>query len=216
MDKTNLDNKKETAESKENQKAEETTNLQEEQVNASAENATSDNVADKKAEEAATEEKDSLQKKYDELNDSHLRLRAEFDNYRKRTLREKSELIKNGGESALTHLLPVIDDFERALQNIRTAEDMKAVSEGVELIYSKFISYLSQQNVKPIETVGSPFDAETSEAVAMIPAPELCANGLYIEWQGNPSCKSSGRRIRRKVATERYRQRWRKEIIMRY
>ena len=76
MDKTNLDNKKETAESKENQKAEETTNLQEEQVNASAENATSDNVADKKAEEAATEEKDSLQKKYDELNDSHLRLRA--------------------------------------------------------------------------------------------------------------------------------------------
>ena len=159
MDKTNLDNKKKTAESKENQKAEETTNLQEEQVNASAENATSDNVADKKAEEAATEEKDSLQKKYDELNDSHLRLRAEFDNYRKRTLREKSELIKNGGESALTHLLPVIDDFERALQNIRTAEDMKAVSEGVELIYSKFISYLSQQNVKPIETVGCPFDA---------------------------------------------------------
>ena len=172
MDKTNLDNKKETAESKENQKAEETTNLQEEQVNASAENATSDNVADKKAEEATTEEKDSLQKKYDELNDSHLRLRAEFDNYRKRTLREKSELIKNGGESALTHLLPVIDDFERALQNIRTAEDMKAVSEGVELIYSKFISYLSQQNVKPIETVGCPFDAETSEAVAMIPAPK--------------------------------------------
>ena len=141
MDKTNLDNKKETAESKENQKAEETTNLQEEQVNASAENATSDNVADKKVEEAATEEKDSLQKKYDELNDSHLRLRAEFDNYRKRTLREKSELIKNGGESALTHLLPVIDDFERALKNIRSAEDMKAVSEGVELIYSKFISF---------------------------------------------------------------------------
>lgn len=181
MDKTNLDNKKETAESKENQKAEETTNLQEEQVNASAENATSDNVADKKAEEAATEEKDSLQKKYDELNDSHLRLRAEFDNYRKRTLREKSELIKNGGESALTHLLPVIDDFERALQNIRTAEDMKAVSEGVELIYSKFISYLSQQNVKPIETVGSPFDAETSEAVAMIPAPEPDMKGKVLD-----------------------------------
>ena len=99
---------------------------------------------------------------------------AEFDNYRKRTLREKSELIKNGGESALTHLLPVVDDFERALQNIRSAEDIKAVTEGVELIYSKFMSYLSHQNVKPI-------DAETSEAVAMIPAPEPDMKGKVLD-----------------------------------
>ena len=123
-----------------------------------------------------------MKKKYDELNDSHLRLMAEFDNYRKRTLREKSELIKNGGESALTHLLPVVDDFERALQNIRSAEDIKAVTEGVELIYSKFMSYLSHQNVKPIETVGEPFDAETSEAVAMIPAPEPDMKGKVLDY----------------------------------
>ena len=134
-----------------------------------------------------------LKKKYDELNDSHLRLMAEFDNYRKRTLREKSELIKNGGESALTHLLPVIDDFERALQNIRSAEDIKAVTEGVELIYSKFISYLSHQNVKPIETVGKPFDAETSEAIAMIPAPEPDMKGKVLD------CVQTGYTLNEKV-----------------
>ncbi len=192
MDKTNLNNKKETTEPKENQKAEEATNLQEEHVNASAENAASDNVTDK-TDETLADEKDLLQKKYDELNDSHLRLRAEFDNYRKRTLREKSELIKNGGESALTHLLPVIDDFERALKNICTAEDMKAVAEGVELIYSKFVSYLSQQNVKPIETIGKPFDAETSEAVALIPAPEPDMKGKVLD------CVQTGYTLNEKV-----------------
>ncbi len=171
----NFNSKKETADKKERQGADEATKLQEEQVNAAEENAASDNVTDE------GQELEVLKKKYDELNDSHLRLMAEFDNYRKRTLREKSELIKNGGESALTHLLPVVDDFERALQNIRSAEDIKAVTEGVELIYSKFMSYLSHQNVKPIETVGEPFDAETSEAVAMIPAPEPDMKGKVLD-----------------------------------
>ena len=182
----NFNSKKETADKKERQSADEATKLQDEQVNASEENSVSDNVTDEGPEQKELEE---LKKKYDELNDSHLRLMAEFDNYRKRTLREKSELIKNGGESALTHLLPVVDDFERALQNIRSAEDInttlfrsiKAVTEGVELIYSKFMSYLSHQNVKPIETVGEPFDAETSEAVAMIPAPEPDMKGKVLD-----------------------------------
>ena len=172
MSKMNPNEKKENASKNENVNNEEATNLQEEQSNAADEAAGSDNVSG---------EVEALQKKYNELNDSHLRLMAEFDNYRKRTLREKSELIKNGGESALTHLLPVVDDFERALQNIRSAEDIKAVTEGVELIYSKFMSYLSHQNVKPIETVGEPFDAETSEAVAMIPAPEPDMKGKVLD-----------------------------------
>ena len=175
----NFNSKKETADKKERQGADDATKLQDEQVNAAEENATSDNVTDEGPEQKELEE---LKKKYDELNASHLRLMAEFDNYRKRTLREKSELIKNGGESALTHLLPVVDDFERALQNIRSAEDIKAVTEGVELIYSKFMSYLSHQNVKPIETVGEPFDAETSEAVAMIPAPEPDMKGKVLDY----------------------------------
>ena len=104
----NFNSKKETADKKERQGADDATKLQDEQVNAAEENATSDNVTDEGPEQKELEE---LKKKYDELNDSHLRLMAEFDNYRKRTLREKSELIKNGGESALTHLLPVVGTF---------------------------------------------------------------------------------------------------------
>ncbi|WP_308594801.1 nucleotide exchange factor GrpE [uncultured Parabacteroides sp.] len=189
MNKTNFNGKKETADKKERQRVDDATKLQNEQVNAAEENTVSDNVTDEEKEQGQKE----LKKKYDELNDSHLRLMAEFDNYRKRTLREKSELIKNGGESALTHLLPVIDDFERALQNIRSAEDIKAVTEGVELIYSKFISYLSHQNVKPIETVGKPFDAETSEAIAMIPAPEPDMKGKVLD------CVQTGYTLNEKV-----------------
>ena len=189
MNKTNFNGKKETADKKERQRVDDATKLQNEQVNAAEENTVSDNVTDEEEEQGQKE----LKKKYDELNDSHLRLMAEFDNYRKRTLREKSELIKNGGESALTHLLPVIGDFERALQNNRSAEDIKAVTEGVELIYSKFISYLSHQNVKPIETVGKPFDAETSEAIAMIPAPEPDMKGKVLD------CVQTGYTLNEKV-----------------
>lgn len=178
MDKMNFNNKRDGGERREHRNADNATNLQNEQANAAEENVASDNLTDERKEE---KELDELKKKYNELNDSHLRLRAEFDNYRKRTLREKSELIKSGGENALIHLLPIIDDFERALQNIRTAEDIKAVADGVELIYSKFVSYLAQQNVKPIETVGVPFDAETSEAVAMIPAPQPDLKGKVLD-----------------------------------
>lgn len=153
-------------------KQEETTNLQEQEEKKTEESAEGDNKADALA---------ALQKKYEELNDAHLRLRAEFDNYRKRTLREKSELIKNGGEGALTHLLPVVDDFERALQNIEKAEDIAAIAEGVELIYNKFVSYLSSQGVKAIEVVGKPFDIEQSEAIATIPAPEPEQKGVVID-----------------------------------
>ena len=110
MSKINFNGKNETSENEEHLIQEDATNLQHEQENAAEETAATDNV---------TEELDALKKKYNELNDSHLRLMAEFDNYRKRTLREKSDLIKNGGEAALKGLLPVVDDFERALQNIR-------------------------------------------------------------------------------------------------
>lgn len=190
MDKKDLNSKNETGGKNENINVDEATNLQEEQPNVSAENTESDNVAEENTEQNELEE---LKKKYNELNDSHLRLMAEFDNYRKRTLREKSELIKNGGENALSNLLPVVDDFERALQNLRTAEDIKAVNEGVELIYSKFMSYLSQQNVKPIETVGKPFDAETSEAVALIPAPDADMKGKVLD------CVQTGYTLNEKV-----------------
>ncbi|MDR1357698.1 MAG: nucleotide exchange factor GrpE [Tannerellaceae bacterium] len=128
-----------------------------------------------------TDEKEDLQKKYDALNDSHLRLMAEFDNYRKRTLREKADLIKSGGEATLTALLPIIDDFERAVQTVRAAEDIDAVKEGIELIYNKFIAYLGQQGVKAIKAAGEPFDTEKFEAVAIISAPTKEDKGKVID-----------------------------------
>ena len=190
MDKKDFNSTNETSDKKENVSMDDATNVAEEQANVAGENNESDNVAEDVKEENVLE---ALQRKYNELNDSHLRLMAEFDNYRKRTLREKAELIKNGGESALTNLLPVVDDFERALQNLRTAEDMKAVGEGVELIYTKFMSYLSQQNVKPIETVGKAFDDETSEAVALIPAPDPEMKGKVLD------CIQTGYTLNEKV-----------------
>ncbi|MDR1880514.1 MAG: nucleotide exchange factor GrpE [Tannerellaceae bacterium] len=153
-------------------RSEDATNLQDEQDVAAEDFGQSDNVAD---------ELGVLQKKYDELNDSHLRLMAEFDNYRKRTLREKADLIKSGGESALRNLLPVIDDFERALQNIRASDDIAVVAEGVDLIYNKFMGYLSQQGVKPIDADGKPFDVEMFEAIAIVPAPDEEMKGKVLD-----------------------------------
>lgn len=148
------------------------TNLQDNQTEKAEETTEQDKVAD---------DLTALQQKYEELNDTHLRLRAEFDNYRKRTMREKADLIKMGGESALKNLLPVIDDFERALQNIRATEEMDAIREGVDLIYTKFINYLGQQGVKAIEAVGKPFDTEEFEAIATIPAPQPDMKGKVID-----------------------------------
>ena len=164
--------KNETASEATAPEVENKTNVQEEQAEVTDQAAADDKMTDAFSD---------LQKKYADLNDAHLRLRAEFDNYRKRTLREKTELIKNGGESALTQLLPVVDDFERALQNIRQAEDVKAVGEGVELIYNKFITYLAQQGVQAIEAIGKPFETELFEAIATIPAPEADLKGKVVD-----------------------------------
>ena len=140
-----------------------------------------DKVAGNPDDEKEVSNPASWEEKYNVLNDSYLRLMAEFDNYRKRTLREKADLIKSGGESVLTNLLPVIDDFERALNNIHQTEDITAVIQGVELIYSKFIAYLSQQGVKVIETKDQLFNTELYEAVAMIPAQEEKPKGAILD-----------------------------------
>lgn len=105
------------------------------------------------------------EQKYNDLNDSYLRLNAEFDNYRKRTMKEKAELIKNGGEKAIIGVLAIIDDFERALPTL--SDDAK---EGIELIYNKFLSYLSQNGVKEVQAIGEAFDTEKHEAITTIPA----------------------------------------------
>lgn len=171
MDKSKQNEEKEILPEQEEVNMENATKLQEETSISSEESSETDNVA----------ESDTLLKKYDDLNDSHLRLMAEFDNYRKRTLREKAELIKSGGEAILTDLLPVIDDFERALQTIRVVDNVPTLIEGVELIYSKFMAFLARQGVKPIEAIGKPFDTEMFEAVATIPAPDESLKGKIVD-----------------------------------
>jgi molecular chaperone GrpE len=132
-----------------------------------------DLIADNLADELPTDVENSVNTAEDELaqvKDAYIRLMAEYDNYRKRTIKEKSDLIKNGGEKALIELLPVVDDFQRALETIDKAQDLDAVKAGVDLIYQKFQSYLQQNGVKAIEAVGQPFDADLFEAIATTPA----------------------------------------------
>jgi molecular chaperone GrpE len=104
-----------------------------------------------------------------DAKDKYLRLSAEFDNYRKRTLKEKAELIKNGAEKTLTAILPVLDDLERAVKT-PASEETKAMHEGIELIFNKFVKVLGQEGLQKIETEGKPFDTDFHEAIALIPA----------------------------------------------
>lgn len=108
--------------------------------------------------------------KYNELNDSYLRLNAEFDNYRKRTLKEKADLLKSGSERVIIDILSVVDDFERALENVSKTEDVDAIKEGIDLIYNKFVGFLNKHGVKEIETIGHPFDTDKHEAITTVPA----------------------------------------------
>ncbi len=117
----------------------------------------------------------------EEQKDKYLRLFAEFDNYRKRTMKEKTELILNGGEKSYTSILPVLDDFERALKNMETATDVAAIKEGMELIYTKFLSTLAQNGVKMIETKEKPLDTDFHEAIAVIPAPTEALKGIILD-----------------------------------
>lgn len=115
------------------------------------------------------------------LKDTHLRLMAEYDNYRKRTLKEKSDLILHGGEKVLMALLPVIDDLDIALANMDKAEDLDALREGMKLIYTKFSDYLVKQGVKEIATSEATFDEELHEAIATFPAPSEDLKGKIID-----------------------------------
>lgn len=112
-----------------------------------------------------------LEAKLAELQDKYLRVSAEYDNYRKRTLKEKVELLKTAGEESLTRILPVIDDFERALSSMDTAKEIDPVKEGIRLIYSKFKDTLSQQGLKEIESLNMEFNTDLHEAITKIPAP---------------------------------------------
>lgn len=152
-----------------------------------AEEQEADNVVAEGADEELSEEAklqkevDELKGKLDKAKNDELYLRAEFDNFRKRTLKEKSELIKNAAESAFKGLLPVVDDMERALVHSDDTTDPKTLREGMELIYKKLKKYMEQNGVKEMETTGNPFDADKAEAIAMVPAQSEDQKGKVID-----------------------------------
>lgn len=146
--------------------------------------------------ENATEEKDPLEsakEEISELKDKYLRSVAEFDNYRKRTLKEKAELILNGGEKTVAAILPVLDDMERAIANGEKTEDLQVLREGMKLIYAKFQKALESLGVKKIETDGADFDTDVHEAVAMVPGMGDDKKGKVLD------CVQAGYKLNDKV-----------------
>lgn len=129
----------------------------------------------------------------EQLKDKYLRQVAEFDNFRKRTIKEKSELILNGGERVMTHLLPVLDDLERARQNIAKSDDVETLKEGVELIIDKLYKALAAQGLKKIETENADFDTDYHEAIALVPTEETEKKGKVID------CVQTGYQLNEKV-----------------
>ena len=146
--------------------------------------------------EAPETEKDPLEAALEELavlKDKYLRQVAEFDNYRKRTLKEKTDLILNGGEKVLTALLPILDDLDRAAENIEKSNDLDTLKEGVALILDKLTKTLAAQGLKKMETIGQPFDTDFHEAVALIPAQEEAQKNVVID------CVQQGYQLNDKV-----------------
>ena len=150
-------------------------------VNATpAENETAEEVVAEgvdKAEDEVARLKEEVAKEKKE----YLFLMAEFDNFRKRTLKEKSELIKNGGESAFKGLLPIVDDFERALKATENSEDAGSIREGMELIYKKLKKYMEQNGVKEMDPEEKDFDADRHEAITAVPVPDESQKGKIID-----------------------------------
>jgi molecular chaperone GrpE len=151
---------------------------QEEQVNVSEENATE--------EKGSLEETHSAEDKTDadvqELKDKYLRLYSEFENYRRRTSKEKLDMIKTASESIMQEIIPTIDDFERGFKALANESDAEKVKEGTLLIYQKLIKTLAAKGLKPMDDlIGKPFDAETQEAITQIPSPSEELKGAVID-----------------------------------
>lgn len=157
------------------------------QSEAATEGESTDTKADAEPEEELSEV-DKLKKELEETRDQlekekkeYLFLMADFDNFRKRTIRERSELIKNAAEKVLKDLLPIVDDFERGLEVSKDAAEAKAIHDGMELIYNKLIKHLGDNGVKAMESTGADFNADIHEAIATIPAPDESQKGKVID-----------------------------------
>lgn len=145
------------------------------------------------AEEKLLKELGEANEKVATLEDKYLRQVAEFDNYRKRTIKEKAEIIKNGGERVIESILPVLDDFERAISNMAKDENAAEILTGVELIYNKFTGILKQNGLQKIETEGADFNTDFHEAIALIPTPDENLKGKVLD------CVQAGYTLNEKV-----------------
>ncbi len=167
-----------------------TNSMNEQQINNEQQNNNSSTDSSNNNESANQEsqEKNELMKKIEtleqqlaELNDKHIRLLAEFDNFRKRTRKEKEDLIKYAGEEIWKSILPILDDFDRAIKENATATDIEVVKKGFEIIHNKFKHIISQNNIVPIDSLHKEFNADTMEAVAKIPAQSEELKGKVVE-----------------------------------
>ena len=172
------------------------TNQAEETLQTAEEQDSTNNAESTESAETPEVEADPLEAAQAEIADLKKQILykvAEFDNYRKRVIKEKADLIMNGGEKVITAILPVMDDMERALKQMRKAEDVQAVVEGVELIQKKFMGILEKQGVKPIETKDADFDVEVHEAIAQFPAPSEEMKNKVVD------CTLKGYKLNEKV-----------------
>lgn len=131
--------------------------------------------------EKKDKEIEEMRYKMSDINDKYLRLSAEFDNYRKRTLKEKTDLLKTAGGLVLTDILPVVDDFERALQSMANADNVTAVKEGVDLIFNKFKDFIKSKGIVEIDCLNQDFDTDLHEALTKIPAPKEELKGKVVD-----------------------------------
>ena len=164
-------------------------NKQDEQVNENVENLHEINEQEEQKQEGKEQQEEVVEKdplkemeaKLNEVNDKYLRLYSEFENFRKRTAKEKLDLIQNGNKNLLEKVIPTLDDFERAIESNKNVDDIKAVKEGFELIYNKFSKTLEAQGVKAMESTGKDFDVEYHEAITRIPAPDKKMKGKVVD-----------------------------------
>lgn len=131
--------------------------------------------------DALKEQVSALTAQVEKEKKEYLYLMAEFDNFRKRTIKEKSDIIKNAAEKAMADILPIVDDFERGIEANRKTDDPDVLRQGMELIYNKFVKYLEHNGVKPIESTGKTFDPDLHEAIAMVPVTDDEQKGKVID-----------------------------------
>lgn len=161
--------------------------------NAEEQSVNLENQGENEEQASETPQEVDWEQKYNELNDTYLRLYADFENYRRKAIKEKAELLKSASKDVLVNILPVVDNFERALQTIESATDVKAVGEGVSLIYQQVLTFLKQNGVEPIVTENETFDTELHEAITTIPVQDEAMKGKVVD------CTQKGYKLYDKV-----------------